>query len=38
LQGGKREATQPQQPQQRQQARKPTNSGGFEDMDDDIPF
>jgi single-strand DNA-binding protein len=39
LQGGKREATQqPQQPQQRQQAAKPSNSGGFENMDDDIPF
>ena len=38
LQGGKREATQPQQPQQRQQAQKPSNSGGFENMDDDIPF
>ena len=38
LQGGKREGTQPQQPQQRQQAQKPSNSGGFENMDDDIPF
>lgn len=38
LQGGKREATQSQQPQQHQQASKPSNSGGFEDMDDDIPF
>lgn len=38
LQGGKREATQQQQPQQRQQAQKPSNSGGFENMDDDIPF
>jgi single-strand DNA-binding protein len=36
LQGGKREATQ--QPEQRQQAAKSSNSGGFEDMDDDIPF
>lgn len=36
LQGGKRETTQ--QPQQPQQAPKPSNSGGFEDMDDDIPF
>jgi single-strand DNA-binding protein len=38
LQGGKREATQSQQPQQRQQAQKPSNSGGFADMDDDLPF
>lgn len=36
LQGAKREATQ--QSQQRQQAPKPSNSGRFEDMDDDIPF
>jgi single-strand DNA-binding protein len=36
LQGGRREATQ--QPQQRQQAAKSSNSGGFEDMNDDIPF
>jgi len=36
LQGGKREATQ--QPQQRQQAPKPSNPGGFENMDDDVPF
>lgn len=36
LQGGKREATQ--QPQQLQQAPRPSNSGGFEDMDDDVPF
>lgn len=36
LQGGKRESTQ--QPQQRQQAPQPSNSGGFADMDDDIPF
>jgi len=36
LQGGKREATQ--QPQQRQQAAKPNNSGGFENMDNDVPF
>lgn len=38
LQGGKREATQSQQPQQRQQAPQPSNSGGFADMDDDLPF
>lgn len=38
LQGGKREATQSQQPPQRQQPSKPSNSGGFEDMDVDIPF
>lgn len=38
LQGGKREATQSQQPQQRQQAPKPSNPGGFENMDDDVPF
>lgn len=38
LQGGKREATQSQQPQQRQQASEPKNSRGFEDMDDDLPF
>lgn len=38
LQGGKREATQSQQPQQRQQAPRPSNSGGFADMDDDLPF
>jgi len=38
LQGGKREATQAQQPQQRQQAPQPSNSGGFADMDDDLPF
>jgi single-strand DNA-binding protein len=38
LQGGKREATQSQQPQQRQQAQQPSNSGGFADMDDDLPF
>lgn len=38
LQGGKREATQSQQPQQRHQPSKPSNSGGFENMDDDIPF
>ncbi len=38
LQGGKREATQSQQPQQRQQASEPKNSRGFEDMDDDVPF
>lgn len=36
LQGGKREATQ--QPQQRQQTPKPSSPGGFEDMNDDIPF
>jgi len=35
LQGGKREAT---QSQQRQQAPQPSNSGGFADMDDDLPF
>lgn len=34
LQGGKREAA----PQQRQQASKPSNPGGFEDMNDDVPF
>lgn len=34
LQGGKREATQ----QPRQQAPKPSNPGGFENMDNDIPF
>lgn len=34
LQGGKREAA----PQQRQQAPKPSNPGGFEDMNDDVPF
>jgi len=34
LQGGKREAA----PQQRQQAPKPSNPGGFENMDDDVPF
>ncbi len=38
LQGGKREAAQSQQPQQRQQAPQPSNSGVFEDMNDDIPF
>jgi single-strand DNA-binding protein len=38
LQGGKREATQSQQPQQRQQAPSPNNSAGFADMDDDLPF
>jgi len=38
LQGGKREATQSQQPQQRQQAPSPSNSAGFADMDDDLPF
>ena len=38
LQGGKREAAQSQQPQQRQQAPQPSNSGGFADMDDDLPF
>lgn len=38
LQGGKREATQSQQPQQRQQAPIPNNSAGFADMDDDLPF
>lgn len=34
LQGGKREAA----PQQRQQAPKPSNPGGFENMNDDVPF
>jgi len=29
---------QAQQPQQRQQAPQPSNSGGFADMDDDLPF
>lgn len=38
LQGGKREATQSQQPQQNQQSSKQNNSGNFENMDDDIPF
>jgi single-strand DNA-binding protein len=38
LQGGKREATQSQQPQQRQQAPSTSNSAGFADMDDDVPF
>lgn len=37
LQGGKRESTQQPQ-QQRQQAPAQSNPGGFEDMDDDIPF
>jgi single-strand DNA-binding protein len=36
LQGGRREAIE--QPQQPQQAPKPSNPGGFENMDDDIPF
>jgi len=36
LQGGKREVTQ--QPQQRQQTPKPSSPGGFEDMNDDVPF
>ena len=38
LQGGKREATQSQQPQQNHQSSKQNNSGNFEDMNDDIPF
>lgn len=36
LQGGKRESAQ--QPQERQQAPKPSNRGGFDNMDDDVPF
>lgn len=36
LQGGKRE--QREEGPKQQQAPKPSNSGGFEDMDDDIPF
>jgi single-strand DNA-binding protein len=38
LQGGKRDETPRQAAPQRQQASKPSNRGGFEDMDDDIPF
>ncbi len=37
LQGGNRESTQQPQ-QQRQQAPSPSNPGGYEDMDDGIPF
>jgi single-strand DNA-binding protein len=38
LQGGKRDETPRQAAPQRQQASKPSNRGGFEDMNDDIPF
>jgi single-strand DNA-binding protein len=38
LQGGKRDETPRQAAPQRQQASKPSNRGGFEDMDSEIPF
>ncbi len=38
LQGGKRDETPRQAAPQRQQASKPSNLGGFEDMDSEIPF
>lgn len=38
LQGGRRDEAPRQAAPQRQQAPKPSNRGGFENMDDDVPF